>query len=270
VVLCLSSVLALVTSTLAMGFMMSFAEILIKIALWFNIILFGLVGLLSLAGGALGPALMCLFMSAFSAYYAYQVWSRIPFAASNLVTAVTAVRANMGLAFYAFLSLAALFAWSIFWSVATVSTIYVMNGCNAAGECESTMNGGVMFLFFVSYYWTIQVLSNVVHVTTSGTVGTWWMAPREANGCCSQAVRDSFVRSITTSFGSICFGSLIVALIQAVKQMIHSARESDDGMLACLAECLLGCIESIVEYFNKWAFGTYILLCLSFGLPRMS
>jgi hypothetical protein len=45
-----------------------------------------------------------------------------------------------------------------------------------------------------------------------------------------------------------------VALIQAVKEMVHQARENGDSMLACCAECLIGCIEALVEYFNKWAF----------------
>jgi hypothetical protein len=67
--------------------------------------------------------------------------------------------------------------------------------------------------------------------------------------------------------------------------MVHQARENGDSMLACCAECLIGCIEALVEvrlrycslsllwlhpltyashcfcsvffrhqYFNKWAF----------------
>ena len=86
------------------------------------------------------------------------------------------------------------------------------------------------------------VISNVVHVTTAGTVGTWWFVPAEANGCCSKAVRESYVRSLTSSFGSICLGSLIVALIQAVRETVRSIRDSDDSILACVADCLLGCI----------------------------
>lgn len=255
VVLGACGILGLGVSTAALGFMMSFAEALIKTALLFNIVLFGAMGLLSLAGGALGVAIMCLIMCAFSAFYAWRVWSRIPFAASNLVTAVTAVRANLGLAFYAYLSLILLFMWSVFWAISVISTIYITSQCNPQGECQTEVNGGVVFLFLVSFYWTIQVISNVVHTTTAGTVGTWWMAPTEANGCCSRAVRDSYVRSITTSFGSICLGSLIVAIIQAVKEIIHGMRENGDSALACVAECLIGCIESLMEYFNKWAFG---------------
>jgi hypothetical protein len=63
------------------------------------------------------------------------------------------------------------------------------------------------------------------------------------------------MRSLTTSFGSICLGSLVVALIQALREVVRSMRENDDSIVACCAECLIGCIESLVEYFNKWAFG---------------
>jgi hypothetical protein len=31
-------------------------------------------------------------------------------------------------------------------------------------------------------------------------------------------------------------------------------REQNDSLLACLADCILGCMESLAEYFNQWAF----------------
>lgn len=46
-----------------------------------------------------------------------------------------------------------------------------MNGCGADGNCESDVNAGVVFLFLLSYYWTTQVIGNVVHCSTAGTVG---------------------------------------------------------------------------------------------------
>ena len=63
-------------------------------------------------------------------------------------------------------------------------------------------------------------------------------------------------RALTTSFGSICFGSLLVAIIQTLKQLARNAREQGGSMalLACIAECILGCLESLLQYFNKWAF----------------
>jgi hypothetical protein len=172
VILALTGVIGLILSTLALGFMMNFAKVLIKIALWFNIIFFGVMGLVTLAAGIIPMGLILLVMAAFSAYYAYRVWSRIPFAAANLVTAVSAVRANLGLAFYAYMSLFLAFGWSLWWAISFLSTLYVTNGCNYQGECEKEANGFLVFLFFVSFYWTSQVITNVVHVTTAGTVGT--------------------------------------------------------------------------------------------------
>jgi Plasma-membrane choline transporter len=248
VILCSCGVIAFVMSTLALGFMMTFAEGLIKMALWFNILLFGVLAILSLVAGAIGPGLIFLVMCAFSACYAYRVWIRIPFAAANLVTAVTAVRQNLGLAVYAYWSLILILLWTILWTISLGATVYVLGNCDAStGVCASSVNGGIIFAFLVSYYWTAQVLSNVVHVTTAGTVGTWWFRPSEAGGCCSHAVRQSYVRALTTSFGSICLGSLIVAIIQAIRETINISRENGDSFIACCAECLIGCIESLVE-----------------------
>jgi ABC-type arginine/histidine transport system permease subunit len=57
---------------------------------------------------------------------------------------------------------------------------------------------------------------------------------------------------MTTSFGSICFGSLLVAILQALRSLADQAQQSDDmAIFACIAECILACLASIVEYFNK-------------------
>lgn len=76
-------------------------------------------------------------------------------------------------------------------------------------------------------------------------------APDEC-GCCSSAVNSSFIRTMTTSFGSICFGSFLVAILQALRALANSARENGDAQIfACIAECILACLASILEYFNK-------------------
>lgn len=95
---------------------------------------------------------------------------------------------------------------------------------------------------------------NTIHVTVAGVVATWWIAPEEANSCCSASIFDSLKRSLTTSFGSICFGSLLVAIIQALRALANTARSQDDGILLCLAECILACIAGLIEYFNKVIF----------------
>lgn len=252
-VIVVGSVVSLVLSTCALGFMMAFAETLVKIALFFNIFLFTVLTLTSFVVGAFAMGIAFLLVTLFVSYYTYRVWTRIPFAAANLVTAVTAVKANLGLAFYSYLSIFILFLWSFWWTIASMSTIYVEAGCNAYGNCDQEVNGGLVFAMLLSYYWTVQVIANVVHCSVAGTVGTWWYAPHEANGCCSKGVRDAYSRSITLNFGSICFASLVVALIQTIREMVHSMRDNGDGFCICIAECLLACIESLVELFNRFA-----------------
>jgi hypothetical protein len=113
----------------------------------------------------------------------------------------------------------------------------------------------VWMLLLVSFYWTLQVISNVIHTTVAGTVGTWWFSPMEANSCCSSGLLDSWGRSMTYSFGSICLGSLIVAILEMIRTMVRSAANNRRaGIFRCVFECLLLYIERVAEYFNRWAF----------------
>ena len=229
-------------STVALGFMMKFSNMLVKMALFFSIGLSLGVGIMGLLSGQILMGVMGLVSFAFGVCYAYFVWGRIPFAAANLNTALSAVKSNMGLAGVAYFFLFVAFGWSIWWSV-------------AAGGAMDGVGSGIVFLFLVSYYWVHQVLQNMVHVTVAGVIGTWWFVPDEASSCCSPALKDSFVRACTYSFGSICFGSLLVAVVQALRTLQHMLRENDDfNFLVCIIDCILACIQSIIEYLNTWAY----------------
>jgi hypothetical protein len=46
-------------------------------------------------------------------------------------------------------------------------------GASEALDSQSTV---IIFLLFLSYYWVQQVLQNVMHVTTAGVVGTWYVS----------------------------------------------------------------------------------------------
>jgi len=69
-------------------------------------------------------------------------------------------------------------------------------------------------------------------------------------------VGSALCRSCTTSLGSIAFGSLIVAFIQALQQVVDRCRSNNNGnpFIACIASCLLACLRDMAEYFNRWSF----------------
>jgi len=153
--------------------------------------------------------------------YIKAVHNRIPYAASNLKCAITIVKTNLGLGLIALGSMMGLlgyyFSWV--WAFAGTMKLDVMTESISSEDSSdlSAVGGVVAFLFLLSFYWTHQVMKNVVRVSVSGVVGTWWFSPAEAASICSDAVCHSLIRSTTYSFGSICFGSLIVAILHMLR-----------------------------------------------------
>lgn len=232
---------------------------LIKAALIFNVIATGVAAAASFVwGGTFAGIIMSIFFLLMCCY-AWAVWSRIPFATANLVTGTTAIKSNFGVILLSYLSTVLAFGWTALWCTVLVGSYSKQADCqineDGVEECGGP-NYLILFLLFISYFFTHQVLQNTTHVIVAGVVGTWWFVPEEAKGCCSSAVIGSTIRSVTTSFGSICFGSLIVAVLQALRQLVETAKQNDDinNVLACCLDCIIGCLEGIMEYFNKWAY----------------
>ncbi|GMI45134.1 hypothetical protein TrCOL_g588 [Triparma columacea] len=114
-----------------------------------------------------------------------------------------------------------------------------------------TMDQLTYFGMLISFYWGSTVVSNVMHCVVAGTVATWWFK----HDAGSSPVFDSFYRAMTTSFGSICLGSLLVAILKAIRQMLREAEKNKNAQVfLCVIQCLLGCVESLLEYFNRYAF----------------
>jgi len=233
-----------------------------KLSLLLSVVLSLFISAISFITGNLPGAIVGLVFSAFSICYAWCVWSRIPIATANLVTGLTAVRANLGITLIGYVFSIVAFGWTALWSLAALGVYDIspdVEGCVKTDEntfCQKEINYGYFFLLFLSLYWSQQVFSNVVHTSVAGTIGTWWFVPEEASSCCSSAVTSSVCRASTYSFGSICFGSLLVAIIKALRATANQARNGEDAnaILVCVVDCLLACIQGMVEYFNKWAF----------------
>lgn len=254
-------------SFLALTIMNRNAIGLIKCSLWFSVVLCGLAALFFMAAAPLAGIVYGIFAVCLI-WYARSVQSRIPYAASNLKCGITVLKTNLGLGLVAVGSMVGLLVYCFGWVWAFVGTMQLdaMNdstGASWSGYSEngssdqglSPLGGVVAFLFILSFYWTHQVFKNIVRATVSGVVGTWWFSPSEASSFCSKAVGHSLIRSTTYSLGSICFGSLIVAILQMLRNSLRRAQtDRNAGILRCIAMCILAYIERIVEYFNKWAY----------------
>uniref|UniRef100_A0A7S1CX49 Choline transporter-like protein n=1 Tax=Cyclophora tenuis TaxID=216820 RepID=A0A7S1CX49_CYCTE len=253
---------SLVVSSLVLAIMTRFSQVLIQISIIFNIFASIFLMVMFASSGNNGAVLAAFISFAIFSCYAFAVWDRIPFAAANLTTGVTAIRTNIGVAFVPVLMSLLAWVYIFFWVVALYGTFMTSDqNCDQNDKhCNRKIEEVIVAIYLVALFWTLQVISNVTHVTAAGVVGTWWFAPEEASSMCSKSVCDSFSRSTLSSFGSICLGSLLAGIAQILHEFVHSLRRErnagggSDSLLLCLVECLLSIIESLVRYFNRWAF----------------
>ncbi|KAH9868933.1 putative choline transporter, neither null mutation nor overexpression affects choline transport [Plenodomus biglobosus] len=209
----------------------------------------------------------------FSVFYVFCFISwipRIPFSVLMLQTAID-VSKKYGhtyvVSLIGGLAAAALGAW---YSV-TLVAIYVQYtpdqnnpACNnGAGGCGNGKVIGLIAFTTFAMYWISEWLKNTIHTTISGVYGSWYFNP---NSMPKGATRGAFKRAVTYSFGSISLGSLLVAIIQFLRQLCSAAQRnaaSDGNVVGAILFCVLGCLISLlnwaVEFLNRYAF-SYIAL----------
>lgn len=253
--------------------MMKYSENMVKLSFFAAPFTFGTVAILialdshgdDIAGGFFIAAAV-VSLIAICTYVCFKRF--IPFAASTLKTALVAIRMNLGIYFLAFAFLFLVYIWFAVWLLAIVGVFVHASAqekvpCSDTGYgdtqgqmCEQAPNGFVIFLLILSFYWTQQVIQNVLHCTTAGTVGSWWFTALGDPSFCSRDIVDALYRACTFSFGSICLGSLLISLIQTLESMARNARGRRDAgaLLYCIIQCILYCIRNWIEFFTSYAF----------------
>eukprot|EP01038_Epipyxis_sp_PR26KG_P009157 gene9157-12353_t len=252
-----------ISSSLIGAFWITFlirnAERIIELMLWGSTIflaLFSLIFFISLqfVGGAIFAALALL-----SYLYWRSVSKSIPFSSAVVVTACKGLQRNYcGILITIITSQFIQIIWYISWSI---STYILYRAVHKSNNSDSNMSSFLLFLMMVCVFWGQQTILGVVQTTVAGTLACWWFQPQ-----LKAPVRGSLFRATTTSFGSICFGSLIVAFIQALRNVLESikSRERDRNRnnlnnipidcIVAAAKFILDRIDWLLKYFNKYAY----------------
>lgn len=223
---------------------------LIVLECWMEFALFASVGLVSCLSGNLFGAILFGVLAAFPLLWLYLVQDRIPFAVCLLKVVSCIVQRHLGLV------LVSVCVAVVFVLYALLTTCFMVPPVlRAAAEVSGPADGGYVLTLLFALLWVEQVLVNVVHVTASGVAATWYFAG-EAH-MPDSPVRTSFWRATTRSIGSISFGSLFVAVVRFLHFIAQALRtnDSDDvSFLGCVCDCFLGILESLLKYFNDYAF----------------
>ncbi|GAO19154.1 uncharacterized protein UV8b_03415 [Ustilaginoidea virens] len=201
--------------------------------------------------------------------FAFYTWiSRIPFSALMLKTSVN-VSKRYGHVYLVSLVGGLLATAFAAWFSVTLTAVYVTYepspnnpkcGANGAGCSKGKVIGLTVFITF-AMYWISEWLKNTIHTTISGVYGTWYFC---VNNFPKGATRGSAKRALTYSFGSISLGSLLVAIIQFLRQLCSVARQQsvEDGgvggaigyVIFCILGCLVSLLEWALEFLNRYAF----------------
>lgn len=212
------------------------------------------------------------------AYFGYR--SRIPLAALLLQVVMDVSKHHISVyvvAFTALLLQGLLAVWYTFGAIATYSkwTPSDNNPNCTDGSCSSAKVAGLIVYLTFSFLWTSQVVGNVSLATLAGgPYGSWYyFGPRELGEMPKHPTISAFGRASSLSLGSIAFGSLIVTLLELLRMLLQAAQNNAnadghpvEAILACCAACFVGIIESMVEYFNRYA---YIEIAL-YGKPYLA
>ncbi|KAF2152071.1 DUF580-domain-containing protein [Myriangium duriaei CBS 260.36] len=194
---------------------------------------------------------------------------RIPFSAVMLTTSVDVAKRYGHVWLVSFIGGLLATAFGAWYSV-TLVAVYVKYepgnnpSCGqGAGGCSSgKVIGLVVFITFAAY-WISEWLKNTIHTIISGVYGSWYFC---SGNMPKGVTRGAARRALTYSFGSISLGSLIVAIINFLRQLCSVARQdaAQNGnlgveILFCVLQCLIGILDWAVQFLNRYAF-SYIAL----------
>ncbi|KAL2863669.1 plasma-membrane choline transporter-domain-containing protein [Aspergillus lucknowensis] len=193
---------------------------------------------------------------------------RIPFTAFMLQTAMNVSRKYGHMFLVSAIGGIISVAFAAWFSVTLVS-IYVAfepgsgsaNPSCADGGCSRARVIGLVVYVTFAMYWFSEWIKNTVHTTIAGIYGSWYFFSNSPRGMPAHATRGAFKRATTYSFGSISFGSLIIAIINCLRQACSVAQRneaSQGDLCGSIGFWVLGCFVSILDwlvtFFNRYAF----------------
>ncbi|RIA90683.1 plasma-membrane choline transporter-domain-containing protein [Glomus cerebriforme] len=251
-----------VISLLYMLLMQRFPKPLIRITLYLSIAFYFAA---AAAFALFKQYISAIFLAIFGIFYlicAFTWRDRIPFAAILLETITTLTKKYYGTIIMGFVGLIVQVGWSIWWIVTLIGAkdkfceeVPDTKGGTSLSCSQPTIY--VLLYLVFSFYWTSQVIKTIIHVTDAGVFATFYFLEGTPQGTGSVPTLSSLKRACTTSIGSICYGSLIIAILNTTRFILRSFARGDDGVcgfIAACLECLLSWIESLVQYFNHYAY----------------
>lgn len=212
-------------------------------------------GMALVGAGAAVPGLLSMALGAIMLSFVLVCWRPlIPFTIKLVQVVASVIKANPLMVLVALFGSVVGLGWSLVCGVAFVGAFLKFQN-----ELDGSQSGALnllRFVFALVLIWGSQVVFNVCHVAYCGVFGRWYF-----KADAGKPLRKSLWVALTTSFGSICLGSLLVAAVRAAEAMVRQARrgqQAEGNALCCIVllvlESVVSCLGDILEYFSEWAY----------------
>lgn len=294
-----STLVPLVSATALLGLVYLFPTFFVVTAFLLVPLSMFSMALTSLMAGSLFSAIMFGAFGLLTLTFMFQNFNRFSFSALMIQLVVSAMRKYPSTLLISVLSSIITAAISILYMVAvTIVANARMNKddsvcphTNGNDVCLSNTSMAIFLFVIFSGCYIFQVVGNVTHVVLSGVFSSWYFFDaNDANSKPKYPAFGSLKRALTYCFGSICFGSLLVSLVQTLRISLQvlkaklqnrhlnydddndNGSSGENGLLFCFLICLVSVLEWIAsefEYWMKW-FNRYAYSYLSmYGKPYL-
>jgi len=100
-------------------------------------------------------------------------------------------------------------------------------------------------------------IQNVTEVCIAGYINRWWLKPNLNLSQKNEAIGESLVRAFVYSFGSVCFGSMFIGIVNALRAITDQIRpNTEEAPIRCLVvvqEFIVSCVDTLSSIFNGYA-----------------
>lgn len=113
--------------------------------------------------------------------------------------------------------------------------------------------GGILLILLLSFIWNHQVIKNIGHTTICAVISHWYFVGNVRPFPTCKAL----LRCLTTSLGSIAYGSLFINALQGIRSYLRVIKDEGFGCCSCgkyILNCCLSGFDGLLSHFNTYAF----------------
>eukprot|EP00743_Colponemidia_sp_Colp-15_P003801 GILK01004101.1.p1 GENE.GILK01004101.1~~GILK01004101.1.p1 ORF type:complete len:490 (+),score=59.42 GILK01004101.1:37-1470(+) len=167
-----------------------------------------------------------------------------------LETNTSIIGVSVGIMLVGFALIALLVVFGIF-AVMNATVVNKQTYCDY--DIQTAGKVTLAFIFFFGA-WTVFLLHNIFLFTVSGAAAIWYFNEDHHTETGNPTLA-SLKYAVTSSFGSLAFGSLILAVVEFILMLLQSSRD-ENGERNLVTECCISCVRCIqdaIAFLNKFA-----------------